>query len=169
MFEDFYQKNTFIIVSYFSAHYERSDLFEMKINTIQNQTSINVIPRLQRKFTWLKLFLARSRLFQLAVTSSELFYCLQATKSQKILTFSFTINQLLSRSVRVFIKQDSFSELQSGIIFAAKSGNNYKVVQYKRQMKETKEIDIYNLLLHSPLICLATDTLRLGILEKLKL
>ena len=53
-------------------------------------------------------------------------------------------------SVRVFIKQDSFFELQSGTIFTTKWGNNYKVVQYKRQMKETKEINYDNLLLHSP-------------------
>ena len=86
-----------------------------------------------------------------------------------ILTCNFTINQLLKRSVRVFIKQDSFFELQSGAIFTTKWGNNYKVVQYRRQIKETKEIDFGNLLLHSPLICLATDTLPLGILEKLKL
>ena len=72
-------------------------------------------------------------------------------------------------SVRVFIKQDSFFELQSGTIFTTKWGNNYKVVQYRRQIKETREIDFGNLLLHSPLICLTTDTLPLGILEKLKL
>ena len=84
-----------------------------------------------------------------------------------ILTCNFTINQLLKRSVRVFIKQDSFFELQSRAIFTTKWGNNYNVVHYKRQMKETKEIDFGSLMLHSPLICLATDSLPLGILEKL--
>ena len=113
--------------------------------------------------------LARSRIFQLAMACSQSFHCLQAMKSQNILTCNFTTNQLLKRSVRVFIKQDSFFELQRGAIFTTKWGNNYKVVQYRRQMKETKEIDFGNLLLHSPLICLATDTLPLGILEKLKL
>ena len=38
---------------------------------------------------------------------------------------------------------------------------NHKVVQYRWQMKETREIHFGNLLLHSALICLATDTLPL--------
>ena len=121
------------------------------------------------KNTFSQLLLARSRLFQLAMVCSQWFHCLQATKSHNILTCNFTINQLLKRSVRIFIKQESSFELQSGAIFTTKWSNNYKVVQYRRQMKETKEIDFGNLLLHSPLICLATDTLPLGILEKLKL
>ena len=45
----FLQKNTFLIASHFSAHYQRSDLLWMKINAIQYQTSINVIARLQRR------------------------------------------------------------------------------------------------------------------------
>ena len=120
-------------------------------------------------FHLIRVALARSRLFQLAMACSQSFHCLQATKSQNILTCNFTINQLLKRSVRVFIKQESFFELQSGAIFTTKWGNNYKVVQYRRQMKETKEIYFGNLLLYSPLICLATDSLPLGILEKLKI
>ena len=111
--------------------------------------------------------LALSRLFQLAMACSQSFHCLQATKSQNILTCNFTKNQFLKRSVRVFIKQDSFFELQSRAIFTTKWGNNYNVVHYRRQMKETKEIDFGSLMLHSPLICLATDSLPLGILEKL--
>ena len=75
----------------------------------------------------------------------------------------------MCKSVRVFIKQDNFFELESEAIFTRKWGNKYKVVQYRRQMKETKEIDFDNLLLYSSLICLATDSLPLGILEKLKL
>ena len=51
--------------------------------------------------------------------------------------------------------------------FTTKWDNNYKVVQYRRQMKETKVIDFGNLQLHSPLICLVADTLPLGILDKL--
>ena len=39
--------------------------------------------------------------------------------------------------------------------------NNHKVVQYRRQMKGTGEIDFGNLLYHSTLICVATDTLPL--------
>ena len=38
------------------------------------------------------------------------------------LTCDFTINQLLKRSVRVFIKQGSFFELHSGAIFTTKWG-----------------------------------------------
>ena len=61
------------------------------------------------------------------------------------------------------------SGLGSGKTFVAKWGNSYKVVQYRRQMKETGERDFDNLLIHSPLICLASDTLPLEIIEKLKL
>ena len=45
--------------------------------------------------------------------------------------------------------------------FITRGDNNHKVVQYRRQMKETGEIDFGNLLLHSTLTCLATDTLPL--------
>ena len=50
--------------------------------------------------------------------------------------------------------------LQSRVIFITKWDNNYKVVQYREQMKETGEIDFGNLLFHSTLICLVTDTYR---------
>ena len=144
----------------------------MKINAIQNQTSINVIARLQRR----RFFIVSldwscswhvpdfSSLLWLVPSRSTVY----KRRSHRIFC-NFTISQLLKRSVRVFIKHDSFFELQSGAIFTTKWGNNYKVVQYRRQMKETKEIDFGSLLLHSPLISLATDTLPLGILEKLKL
>ena len=111
---------------------------------------------------------ARSRLFQLAMACSQLFHCLQATKSQNILTCNFTINQLLKGSVRVFIKQYSFFELQSGAIFTTNSGNNYKAVHYRRQMKEKKEIDFGNLLLHSPLICLLRQLEPVSVLHSSK-
>ena len=58
--------------------------------------------------------------------------------------------------------------LQSVTTFIAKWSNNYKVVQYRREMKETGEIDFDNLLLHSFPVCLETDNLDLEILEKLK-
>ena len=106
---------------------------------------------------------------QLAMACPQSFHFLQATKLLNILTCNFTANQLLKRSVKVFIKQESFFELQSGANFTTKWGNNYKVLHYRRQMKETKEIDFGNLLFHSPLICLVIDTLPLEILEKLKL
>ena len=80
-----------------------------------------------------------------------LFRFLQATTSQNVLTYKFTLNQLLQRSASVVIKQDSFFELQSKakwyykvgqvlqsrVIFITKWDNNYKVVQYREQMKET--------------------------------
>ena len=43
-------------------------------------------------------------------------------------------------------------------MFITKWDNNYKVLQYREQMKETGEIDFGNLLFHSTLICLVTDT-----------
>ena len=43
--------------------------------------------------------------------------------------------------------------------FITKWGNNYKLVQCRRQRKKTGEIDFGYILLHSPIICLATDTL----------
>ena len=48
--------------------------------------------------------------------------------------------------------------LQSRVIFITKKDNNYKVGQYKEKMKETREIDFGNLLFHSTLICLVTNT-----------
>ena len=125
--------------------------------------------------TCLEFFLACSSLFKLAVACYWLLHFLQATASQNVLTYKFTLNQLLRRSASVIIKQDSFFELQSETqryykvgqvlesraIFVTKWGNNYNVVQYRRQMKETAEIDFGGLLLHSTLICLATDTLTL--------
>ena len=173
MLEDFYQKSIFLIVPISLDTIREVIYFKWK-STLSKTKHLSMSLLAYKEegfhcFTWLELLLARSRLFQLAMACSQTFHCLQATKSQNILTCNFTINQLLKRSVRVFIKQDSFFELQSGTIFTTKWGNNYKVVQYRRQIKETKEIDFGNLLLHSPLICLATDTLPLGILEKLKL
>ena len=110
-----------------------------------------------------------------------LFRFLQATTSQNVLTYKFTLNQLLQRSASILIKQDSFFELQSEakwyykvgqvlqsrVVFIIKLDSNYKVVQHREQMKETGEIDFINLLFHSTLICLV-KTLT-GINEKLKL
>ena len=103
-----------------------------------------------------------------------LFHFLQATTLQNVLTYKFTLNQLLQRSASVTIKQDGFFELQSEakwyyntgqvlqsrVIFIAKWDNSYKVVQYREQMKETEEVDFGNLLFHSTLICLVTETYR---------
>ena len=98
---------------------------------------------------------------------------LQGTTSQNVLTYKFTLNQLLQMSTSVIIKQDRFFELQSEakwyykgqvlqsrVIFITKWDNNYKVLQYREQMKETGEIDFGNLLFHSTLIRLVTDTYR---------
>ena len=86
------------------------------------------------------------------------------------------------------VKRDSFLELQCEVKWYYKVGqvlkrrtifitkwvnvitnwdNSYKVVQYRRQMKETGKIDFYNLFLHSTLICLASVAL-IGIIETLK-
>ena len=87
-----------------------------------------------------------------------LFHFLHATASQNVLTYKFTLNQLLQRSASVIIKQDSFFEsqneakwyykvgqvLQSRGIFITKWDKNYKVVQYREQIKETGEIDFGN-------------------------
>ena len=54
-----------------------------------------------------------SSLFKLIMACYWLFHFLQATTSQKVLTYKFTLNQLLQRSASVIIKQDSFLELQS--------------------------------------------------------
>ena len=114
-----------------------------------------------------------SSLFKLNMACYWLFRFLQATTSQNVLTYKFTLNQLLQMSTSVIIKQDRFFELQSEakwyykgqvlqsrVIFITKWDNNYKVVQYREQMKETGEIDFGNLLFHSTLICLVTDTYR---------
>ena len=120
------------------------------------------------------VFSSLSSLFKLTMACYWLFHFLHATASQNVLTYKFTLNQLLQRSASVIIKQDSFFELQSKakwyykvrqvlqsrVIFITKWDNNYKVVQYREQMKETGEIDFGNLLFHSTLICLVTDTYR---------
>ena len=50
--------------------------------------------------------------------------------------------------------------LQSRVIFITNWDSDYKVVQYREQMKETGEINFGNLLFHSTLTCLVTDTYR---------
>ena len=99
---------------------------------------------------------------------SDSLHFLQATKSQNILTCNFTVNQLLKRSENSLYKAGRLFWITKQGNFTTKWGNNYKVVQYRRQMKETKEIDFGSLLLDSPLICLVTDSLPLGIIKKLK-
>ena len=42
-----------------------------------------------------------------------LFHFLQTATSQNVLTYKFTLNQLLQMYASVIIKQDSFFELQS--------------------------------------------------------
>ena len=48
-----------------------------------------------------------------------------------------------------------------------KWGNSYQVVHYRNQIKETGKLDFCNLLLHLPLICLATGSLPIWILRSL--
>ena len=118
---------------------------------------------------WFVVFSSLSSLFKLTMAC----HFLQGTTSQNVLTYKFTLNQLLQMSTSVIIKQDRFFELQSEakwyykgqvlqsrVIFITKWDNNYKVVQYREQMKETGEIDFGNLLFHSTLIRLVTDTYR---------
>ena len=81
---------------------------------------------------------------------SDSLHFLQATKSQNILTCKFTVNQLLKRSENSLYKAGQLFWITKQGNFTTKWGNNYKVVQYRRQMKETKEIDFGSLLLHSP-------------------
>ena len=47
--------------------------------------------------------------------------------------------------------------LHIGATFITNWNNNYKVMQWRRQMKETGEIDFGNVLLYSTLICQVTD------------
>ena len=51
----------------------------------------------------LELFMARPSVFKLAMGCYWLFHFLQATKSQNVLTYKFTINQLLQKSASVII------------------------------------------------------------------
>ena len=64
-------------------------------------------------YTCLELFLALSSVFKLTMTCYWFFHFLRATTSQKVLTYEFTLNQLLKRSASVIVKQDRFFELQS--------------------------------------------------------
>ena len=128
--------------------------------------------------TCLALFLARSNLFKLAMACYWMFYILQKTKLQNVLTYKFTINQLLQMSASVIMSGAAFLNYKAGKVvlqclagntkygnFYYKVGqgydNNHKLVQYRRQIKEIGEIYFANLLLHSTLICLLTDTLPL--------
>ena len=136
---------------------------------------MSLVTHKEGDFFLLHLFVVLSSLFslfKLTMACYWLFHFLPATTSQNVLTYKLTLNQLLQRKGSVIIKQDSFLELQreakwyykegqvlqSKEIFITKWGKNYKVVQYREQMKETGEINFGNLLFHSTLICLVTDT-----------
>ena len=92
---NFSGKTAFKIVSYFSAHYQRNGLFSIKINAIQNQwISFNVIghPQASRLFLF-HLFVVLSSLssyFKLTIACYWLLLFLQASTSQKVLTYKFT-------------------------------------------------------------------------------
>ena len=68
-----------------------------------------------------------SSLFKLTMACYWLFPFLQATTSQNVLTYKFTLNQLLQRSASVLIKQESFFELKSEAKWYYKVGSYYKV------------------------------------------
>ena len=58
-------------------------------------------------------FFILSDLFKLTMACYWLFHVLQATTSQNVSTYKFTLNHFLQMSAGVIIKQDSFFELQS--------------------------------------------------------
>ena len=64
--------------------------------------------------TCLELFLARSNLFKPATTYYWFFHFLQVTKFQNVLTYKFTINQLLQRSASVIISGTTFLNYKAG-------------------------------------------------------
>ena len=84
----------------------------MKINAIQKHgISINIMGHPKETFlcsTCLELFLACSSLFKPAITCYWLFHFLQKTKSQNVLTYKFTVNQLLQKSASVIISGTAF-------------------------------------------------------------
>ena len=126
----------------------------------------------KERFSLFHLIGVASGTFQTFLACYGLFLVVPLFTSDEVTEYfdlRFYYKSTSKKELRVFIKQGSFFELQSGAIFTTKWGNNYKVVQNRRQIKETKEIDFGNLLFHSPLICLTTGTLPLGILEKLQL
>ena len=70
--------------------------------------------------------LAFSILFKLTMACYWFFQLLQATTSQNVLTYKFTLNQLLKRSASVIVKRDSFFELQWEVKWYYKVGQVLK-------------------------------------------
>ena len=116
-------------------------------------------------FQLAKLFPGRSKFYTFHFFFST-FYC-KSTSTKECKCY-YKVGQLFRITKRGKWYYKVGLILPSGTIFVTKWGSNYKVMQYRRQMKETGEMDLGNGLLHSPIFCLATDTLPLGILEKLK-
>ena len=77
-------------------------------------------------YTCLELFLAFSSLFKLTMACYWFFHFFQATTSQNVLTYKFTLNQLLKRSASVIVKRDSFLELQCEVKWYYKVGQVLK-------------------------------------------
>ena len=77
-------------------------------------------------YTCLELFLAFSSLFKLTMACYWFFHFLQATTSQNVFTYKFTLNQLLKRTASVIVKWDSFFELQSEAKWHYKQGQVLK-------------------------------------------
>ena len=94
---NFSGKTAFLIVPHFSSQYQGNGLFRMKISVVQNQwISVNIMGHLCS--ICLELFLTRSSLFKLVMACYWLFHFLQKTKSQNVLPYKFTVNQLLQSS-----------------------------------------------------------------------
>ena len=110
------------------------------------------------------------------MASSGSFHFSQATISQNVLTYKFTINQLHVDFITMEWKRYYQMEqvkvgqvLQSGATFITKSANYYKVVHYRKKMRETRKGNRFWQL--TPLFApdLPGDRhFTLGILEKLK-
>ena len=83
----------------------------------------------------LELFMARPSVFKLAMGCYWLFHFLQATKSQNVLTYKFTVNQLLQKSASVISGtallnyKERQMELQSWADNTKKGNFCYKVGQ----------------------------------------
>ena len=74
--------------------------------------------------TCLELFLARSCLYKFAIACYWLFYFLQMTKSQNVLNYKFTINQLLQKITSVIISGKAVLDYKTGqAVLQNRAGN----------------------------------------------
>ena len=76
--------------------------------------------------TCLELFLTRSSLFKFAIACYCLFYFLQMTESQNVLTYKFTINQLLQKITSVIISGKTVLDYKAGQVVLQNWAGNTK-------------------------------------------